>query len=141
MGREREEKTECLKSQRKWERCWPVPPLATPGLLNVICLPHGLPSSPAARGANVAMVRQPAVRMTPSRSAERLSADPQVRAAQLTDANKLLLWLAPRNQGGQESRETLLGHAKHRCFSAQLSGTLPFLNPSRAGAAVSNIGS
>lgn len=104
-GCTRKEKLDYLTCQWKWRRGWLFPPLATPERLNLMCLQRGFPSSPAAHGANAVMVRKPAVKMAPSHSTEWLSADLQVRAAQLTDKNKLLLLLAPRSQGGQESTE------------------------------------
>lgn len=123
-GCNRKEKTEYQKSQWKWRKgSWLFSPLATPEMLTLICVRRGFPSSPAAHGANVVMVRKPTVKMAPSHSAEWLSADLQVRAAQLTDKNKLLLLLAPRSQCGQEKhREILPGHA-HRQHNCQ--GNLP----------------
>lgn len=66
---EKREKKEYLKSQWKWNRGWPFPPLAAPEMLNLICLRCEFPSSPAAHGANVVTVRQLTVKTAPSHSA------------------------------------------------------------------------
>ena len=50
------------ESQWKWKRGWPFSPLATPEMLNLICLGCGFPSSPAAHGANVVTGRKPTVK-------------------------------------------------------------------------------
>ena len=57
-----EKRKEKSESQWKWKRGWPFPPLATPEMLNLICLGCGFPSSPAAHGANVVTVRKPTVK-------------------------------------------------------------------------------
>lgn len=97
---------------------------------DLICLRRGFPCSPAAHGANVVMVRRPTVKVAPSHSAEQLSADLQVRAAQLTDKNKLLLLSAPQSHAERKAQRD---PSQPCASSAQLSGTFPFPNPSSGG--------
>lgn len=124
-----EKRKEKSESQWKWKRGWPFPPLATPEMLNLICLGCGFPSSPAAHGANVVTVRKPTVKT-------HLLA--QHNGSLQTSESELLNLLTKESfyccwrHGATAARKAERDGSRPCTPPAQLSGKCPFPNPSRA---------